>query len=338
MEQFYEAQNWLKKLQAESKFFRKTDSLPINGVHPLLEKVNKLLDALGRPDESFEYRVVVGGTAGKGTVCRLTEDVLLRAGRKVTTFFSPHVQVVTERIRINGKFIAPEMFGKYILRIQEVAERTHILPTYYEAIILAGILAGQEEGSEILICEVGCGGEWDAVNAVQGKRISALTFIGDDHREILGGTLEKIAETKSGIFTTDSVLNISGEKKFQSILERRGTVKFVKGISAKLNKKIAIALLNMPSDSKAAIDASISGWDVVRNYQPIHELEQDLRMGPYKRISYLNYNREVYVCDLSKSPVEKSDCLFCVQPAVHSSSGAIPGAGVSGKLRSQFCK
>jgi len=56
-----------------------------------------------------------------------------------------------------------------------------------------------------------------------------------------------------------------------------------------LNKAIAIALLSMPSSSDAARSASISGWDVVRNYQPIHELEKDLRLGPYQQISYLNY-------------------------------------------------
>jgi len=56
-----------------------------------------------------------------------------------------------------------------------------------------------------------------------------------------------------------------------------------------LNKDITIALLKMPSGSDAARHASISGWDVVRNYQPIHELEKELRLGPYQQISYLNY-------------------------------------------------
>ncbi len=62
-----------------------------------------------------------------------------------------------------------------------------------------------------------------------------------------------------------------------------------KSVPDQLNKDITIALLRMPSDSDAARSASISGWDVVRNYQPIHELEKDLRLGLYQRISYLNY-------------------------------------------------
>jgi phosphate/phosphite/phosphonate ABC transporter binding protein len=62
-----------------------------------------------------------------------------------------------------------------------------------------------------------------------------------------------------------------------------------KSVPDQLNKDITIALLRMPADSDAARSASISGWDVVRNYQPIHELEKELRLGPYQQISYLNY-------------------------------------------------
>ncbi|MCF7831179.1 hypothetical protein K9M41_04275 [Candidatus Gracilibacteria bacterium] len=236
MDKFSEAHDWLVKLSSESKFFR-------DKTIPKLEIVNRFLDELGRPDQSFDFRVIVGGTAGKGTVCRLIEDVLVRQGRKVLTLISPHVQVVTERIRLNGQLISREDFGDNILQIKEVAERVKILPTYYEAIVLAGILAGKKNNCEILVAEVGCGGEFDAVNAVKGSRISALTFIGEDHLEVLGGTLEKVAETKSGIFTADSVLNLSCEKKFTSILEKRGKVHFVKGIPNKLNKKLARNIL-----------------------------------------------------------------------------------------------
>lgn len=61
-------------------------------------------------------------------------------------------------------------------------------------------------------------------------------------------------------------------------------------VPAQLNKEIVIALLKMPSEAKAARKASIVGWDVVHNYQSIHELEKDLRLGPYRNITYLNYN------------------------------------------------
>ncbi len=234
MEHFHKAEDWLIKLSSEAQFFRKDTP-------PSLEVVQQILDELGRPDQSFEWRVIVGGTAGKGTVCRLTEDVLLRAGKKVATLVSPHLQVITERVRINGTLIDGEIFGKTIKTIQKTCESIDVMPTYYEAIVLAGILSAKNAGCEILICEVGMGGRLDAVNSVQGKRVSALTFIGNDHFEKFDNSIEKLAEEKAGIFTSDSVYNVSYEQKMCSRLNKiaKTEIEYVKGIKAKLNKKLA---------------------------------------------------------------------------------------------------
>ena len=240
---FSEAIQWLDRLSSEAKFFR----LVGEGFKPspTLEIVNQILDHLDRPDTSFQYRVVVGGTAGKGTVCRLVEDTLQQQGIKTACLMSPHLQVVTERIRIGGEMISKELFGECLLEIKKVGEGFKPYPTYYEAIVLAGILAAHKSGAEVLICEVGMGGRLDAVNAVRGKRISALTFVGEDHLEFFDNSIEKLAQEKAGIFTKDSVLNLSFEQKYYSILdfcrERFQTVpiKYIKGIPSKLNKKIA---------------------------------------------------------------------------------------------------
>jgi folylpolyglutamate synthase/dihydropteroate synthase len=234
MEYFHKAEDWLLKLSSEAQFFRQDKK-------PSLEVVNRVLDELGRPDESFEWRVVVGGTAGKGTVCRLTEDVLLRSGKKVATLMSPHLQVITERIRIGGKLIDAETFGETLLNIKKVCENLSIIPTYYEAIVLTGILAAKNSGCEILICEVGMGGRLDAVNSVRGKRVSALTFVGDDHLEKFENSIEKLAQEKAGIFVENSVYNVSYEQKMCSTLDSKVKTKieYIKGIKAKLNKKLA---------------------------------------------------------------------------------------------------
>jgi folylpolyglutamate synthase/dihydropteroate synthase len=233
MEHFHKAEDWLLELSSEAQFFRKDTP-------PSLEVVQLVLDALGRPDESFEWRVVVGGTAGKGTVCRLTEDVLLTAGKTVATLMSPHLQVITERVRINGKLIEAETFGFTLLEIKKVCEDLSILPTYYEAIVLTGILSAKNAGCEILICEVGMGGRLDAVNSVQGKRVSALTFIGDDHLEKFDNSLSKLAEEKAGIFVENSVYNISYEQKMCSTLNKiaKKDIHYIKGVMTKLNKKM----------------------------------------------------------------------------------------------------
>lgn len=234
MERISEAHDWLLSLYSEQAFFRTKKA-------PSLETVHRFLDHLDRPDHSFAWRVIIGGTAGKGTVTRLTEDVLVRSGKTICTLMSPHLQTPLERIRINGKLVQPDVFAEAVLLIRQTSETLGHKPTYYETLVLAGIWAGKQADCEILLCEVGLGGEFDAVNAVQGKRIAAVTFIGDDHRQILGGTLESIARTKAGIFTAESVLNLSYEKAYRSILEEQaqGPVTFLGGVAKKLSKKLA---------------------------------------------------------------------------------------------------
>jgi len=59
--------------------------------------------------------------------------------------------------------------------------------------------------------------------------------------------------------------------------------------SEALRKAVAVALLTLPPDSPAARAASITGWDVVHSYQPIHDLYKELRQGPYQEITNLTY-------------------------------------------------
>jgi len=79
------------------------------------------------------------------------------------------------------------------------------------------------------------------VNFVRGKRVAAVTFIGDDHLEKFGGKLENLAREKAGIFTADSILNLSYEQNFCSTFRNiaKSEVQFIKGIQQKLNKKLA---------------------------------------------------------------------------------------------------
>jgi len=248
MQHFREALNWLNHLSSEAKFFREKKI-------PSLEITKKFLDFLEKPDVFFEYRIIIGGTAGKGSVCTITEQTLLKNKKTVTTLLSPHIEKITERIRINGQNISEENFGSFILKIKEASKILGILPTYYEAIVLAGILAGKKNKTDILVAEIGIGGAYDAVNAVSGKRISGLTFIGRDHTDVLGDDLADIAKTKAGIFTTDSVFSISYEKNFQKIVQKEAKNKVVfleqnKNSNELLAQKISEFILKKPVNIK----------------------------------------------------------------------------------------
>ncbi|OGR16286.1 MAG: hypothetical protein A2X81_14090 [Desulfobacterales bacterium GWB2_56_26] len=56
----------------------------------------------------------------------------------------------------------------------------------------------------------------------------------------------------------------------------------VKETPDELAEKVAVALLQMPGDSPAALAAENAGWTIPANYQPVMELMMALRVGPYK--------------------------------------------------------
>lgn len=228
------AKNWLLSLLTES-------SIVTGGTAPSLNIVQAFLDALDRPDKKYQYRIIIGGTAGKGTTTRIIEDLLLRGKQTVTTLMSPHIQSITERIRHNGALIASNDFVQAIDVIKTTAEKINKTPSYYEAIVLAGIWSGAQKKHQILLCEVGLGGTFDAVNAVEGDRLAGLTFIGNDHIDILGPTLKDIAQTKAGIFTKDCIYGATCEQIYYSEIQKVSQVNIecIKGIKQKMNKKLA---------------------------------------------------------------------------------------------------
>ncbi|NQT10912.1 MAG: response regulator, partial [Desulfobacteraceae bacterium] len=62
-----------------------------------------------------------------------------------------------------------------------------------------------------------------------------------------------------------------------------------------LAEKVAIALIEMPSDSPAAIAAMCAGWTIPKNYQSVHECLIDLKVGPYKHLG------EITLADVVKN-------------------------------------
>ena len=51
-----------------------------------------------------------------------------------------------------------------------------------------------------------------------------------------------------------------------------------------LAEKVAIALIEMPLDSPAAIAARSAGWTIPKNYESVHECLMDLKVGPYEHL------------------------------------------------------
>jgi dihydrofolate synthase/folylpolyglutamate synthase len=168
-----------------------------------LERITKLLHALGDPHRSGRY-VHVAGTNGKGSTCAMIEAGLRAAGSRTGLYTSPHLVEPTERIRIAGLPITPGRFADTFTEVHDTAVRmleTRQLdfhPTYFESVTAMAFLLFARERLDTVVLEVGMGGRLDATNVVT-PALSVVTPIHFDHQMFLGDTLAKIAAEKAGI-------------------------------------------------------------------------------------------------------------------------------------------
>lgn len=160
-----------------------------------LEGTRALLGALGNPERRFRA-VHVAGTNGKGSTCSLVERVLREAGFRTGLFTSPHLVDFRERIRVSGRWADEAWLFRQLERIQSLPEGKD--RTFFEVVTALGFLYFAEQGVEWAVVEVGLGGRLDTTNVLQ-PAMSVITSIGLDHTEILGDTIEQIAEEKAGI-------------------------------------------------------------------------------------------------------------------------------------------
>ena len=168
-----------------------------------LERMERALEALGRPERSLRV-LHVAGTNGKGSTCAMAAEALRRAGHRVGLYTSPHLTRFHERIQVDGRPIEDARLAALIEEVRRACpwhdsgqdgERL----TYFEFATLLGLLHLARERVDAAVVEVGLGGRFDATNAVA-PLVTAVSRIGLDHVQLLGDTLDAIAREKAGIF------------------------------------------------------------------------------------------------------------------------------------------
>jgi dihydrofolate synthase/folylpolyglutamate synthase len=168
-----------------------------------LERMERALDALGRPERALRV-LHVAGTNGKGSTCAMAAAALQAAGHRTGLYTSPHLVRFAERIAIDGTPISDAALAALLAEVRAACpwhdaggegERL----TYFEMATLLGLLHFAREGVEAVVLEVGLGGRYDATNAVV-PLACAVSRIGLDHTELLGPTLDAVAREKAGIF------------------------------------------------------------------------------------------------------------------------------------------
>ncbi len=160
-----------------------------------LDRIRALLSEVGDPHLAVPS-LHVGGTNGKGSVAASWAAVLAAAGRRVGLYTSPHLCDFRERIRIDGRPVAPEVLAAAADLLRGPVERHR--PSFFEAATALGFVAFARSGVDVSVIEVGLGGRLDATNVVA-PLVTAVTNVAMDHADYLGDTLDAIAREKAGI-------------------------------------------------------------------------------------------------------------------------------------------
>lgn len=162
-----------------------------------LDRVWRLLKALGNPQDRLAPVVHVAGTNGKGSTVAVLRSCLEAAGLKVHAYTSPHLVRFNERIRVAGEIISDKSLADCLEEVERVNNSQPI--TFFEVTTCAAFLAFAQTPADVVLLETGLGGRLDATNVVARPAVTVLTPIGMDHEQFLGNTLDAIAMEKAHI-------------------------------------------------------------------------------------------------------------------------------------------
>jgi dihydrofolate synthase / folylpolyglutamate synthase len=158
---------------------------------PGLDRMRRVLEALGHPERAFPAVTIVG-TNGKGSTAAMLASILGAHSAKVGLYTSPHLVRVEERIAVRGEPIPPDRLAELVRGLDRFPELS-----YFETLTVAAFLELAAREVDVAVLEAGLGGRWDAVNAAT-PVVSLLTNVGTDHQAWLGPTRNAIAAEKAG--------------------------------------------------------------------------------------------------------------------------------------------
>lgn len=178
---------------------------PETKIEPSLTRIAALMDVLGSPHRGYPA-IHVTGTNGKTSVTRMIDALLTALHRRTGRTTSPHLQLATERISIDGRPVSPR---RYVDTYREIEPYVQMIDqqseaaggprmSKFEVLTAMAYSAFAEAPVDVAVVEVGLGGRWDATNVIDGE-VAVITPVSLDHAEYLGDDLAGIAAEKAGI-------------------------------------------------------------------------------------------------------------------------------------------
>jgi dihydrofolate synthase/folylpolyglutamate synthase len=207
-------------------------SLELFGMRFGLDRMRRLMTALGHPERQFDSIHVVG-TNGKSSTVRMIASILAHHGLRTGAYLSPHLVSFTERIRIDDADLTPAAFAAAVDRAARAAELVDRSladddrVTQFEALTAAAYSELAAQGVEVGVIEAGLGGRYDATNVIP-STVQVLTSVGLEHTRWLGPTITDIATEKldvvqeGGVLVLGAGLHPDAEARAAAVAAERG--------------------------------------------------------------------------------------------------------------------
>jgi dihydrofolate synthase/folylpolyglutamate synthase len=190
------------------------------GSKPGLSRTRELLEKLGNPEKALKF-VHIAGTNGKGSTAAMIASVLRQAGYRTGLYTSPYILRFNERMQVNGEHISDTDLEKLTEEIRPLADAMADPPTEFELITALAMRYFLYEKCDIVVLEVGMGGELDSTNVIETPEAAVITAIGLDHTAELGPTLADIALAKAGIIKNGGdVVIYGGDAAVEDVFEK----------------------------------------------------------------------------------------------------------------------
>lgn len=211
-----------------------------------LDRITRLLDRLGRPQDALPPAFHVAGTNGKGSTCAFLRGALEASGRTVHVFTSPHLVRFNERIRIAGRLIVDEVLAALLAEVIDAS--ADIEASFFEVTTASAFLAFARTPAEAAVIEVGLGGRLDATNVLERPLACGIAALGIDHQQFLGSSLVEIAGEKAGIGKSDVPLVVLGqaeeaEDEILRVAKERGAPVLLEGRDWAIDPTLRSSLL-----------------------------------------------------------------------------------------------
>jgi len=191
------------------------------GIKLGLERINYICKKLGNPQDNLKI-IHIGGTNGKGSVCRFLQSIITLNGYKVGVYLSPHLQRFSERFLIDGDEISKDDIVVLVEKIKPIIDemiKNKNIPTFFEIVTAIAFQYFNDKKVDYAIIEVGLGGRFDATNIVK-PMVSVITNVSLDHQDRLGKKIEEIAFEKAGIIKKDVPIITAANGKSLDVIKK----------------------------------------------------------------------------------------------------------------------